>query len=369
MKEKIIKLAQQEVVLLVAGFLAVISCFFVKPDSQYISYIDWRTLILLFCLMAVMAGIKELGIFRLICEALLDKVKTQMGVALILVGICFLGSMLITNDVALITFIPFGILMLKTAGMDQSVCLTVTLMTIAANLGSMLTPIGNPQNLYLYSISGMTLLQFIKIMFPYSLVAAVMLLLIILITYRKTEVYTRIQEEKNKIKNKKVVLYLIMFLICLSCVMKLISAEILLLIIFVAVFVENRKLFLKIDYGLLATFIAFFIFIGNVGRIPLFHALISDLVTGHEEVAAIAASQLISNVPASLLLSGFTHRWEALIVGVNLGGLGTMIASMASLISYKQIVLNYPGKKLKYLAVFTVWNIGFLIILFSLGTI
>lgn len=367
MKEKIIGFVQREIVLVIAAFLAAFSCFFVPPDSKYISYIDWRTLILLFCLMAVMSGIKELGFFQLVCKVLLDRVSTQRGVSAILVGICFLGSMFITNDVALITFIPLGIIMLKTADMDRSVCLTVTLMTIAANLGSMLTPVGNPQNLYLYSISGISLEEFIKVMFPYTAASAILLGAAVIIAYRKKEIRLHEEKRENQFECKKAGFYAVLFIICLCCVMKWISAGILLAIILVAVFIENWKLLFKIDYGLLATFIAFFIFIGNVSRISAFQSMISGLVTGHEEIAAVAASQVISNVPAALLLSGFTRQWQALIVGTNLGGLGTLIASMASLISYKQIVLNYPHKKLRYLITFTVWNIIFLFILFLEG--
>lgn len=369
MKEKIVGFVQREIVLVIAAFLAVFSCFFVPPDSKYISYIDWRTLILLFCLMAVMAGMKELGFFQLVCKVLLDRVSTQRGVSAILIGICFLGSMFITNDVALITFIPLGIIMLKTADMDYSVCLTITLMTIAANLGSMLTPVGNPQNLYLYSISGISPGDFIKVMFPYTAVSAILLAAAVIIVYGKKEIPLCEGRTEKQFECKKAGFYAVLFVVCLCSVMKWISAEILLVIILIAVLVENGKLFFKIDYGLLATFVAFFIFIGNVSRISVFQSLISDLVTGHEEIAAVAASQVISNVPAALLLSGFTQQWQALIVGTNLGGLGTLIASMASLISYKQIVLNYPHKKLRYLITFTVWNIIFLFILFSAGTL
>lgn len=230
--------------------------------------------------------------------------------------------MLITNDVALITFIPFGILVLKMAKMDVSVCFTVTLMTIAANLGSMLTPIGKPQNLYLFSASGMTLGKFMKIMLPYTAAAAGMLIVLVSIAYKKKRIGTYESDECRKVHIGKGVFYFLLFLLCLLCVINVLNPWIL----FAAVTLK-----------------------------------------GNEEIASIAASQLISNVPAALLLSGFTRQWNALIIGTNLGGLGTLIASMESLISYKQIAMQYPEKKTRYLIVFTIWNLVFLAVLYLFG--
>lgn len=367
MREKITLFIQQETVLIVASVLAVVSCFFVVPDKQYMDYFDWKTLILLFCLMAVMAGMKELGVFRRVGEALLNKVHSQRGVATVLIALCFLGSMFITNDVALITFIPFGILVLKMADMDTNVCFTITLMTIAANLGSMLTPIGNPQNLYLFSVSGMGLKSFIQVILPYTIFAAILLMLLTILGYKRKEKVTYTNKTNVSVNTGKVTYYGILFLLCLACVMGWISSYVLLAIIIACVFIENRRLFLEIDYALLATFIAFFLFVGNMGRLPAFRMFISQVVNGREELAGIIASQVISNVPAALLLSGFSHKWNALIVGTNLGGLGTLIASMASLISYKHIVVQYPEKKTRYLVLFTVLNFMFLIILYLSG--
>lgn len=367
MRRKITLFIQQETVLIIASLLALISCFFVVPDKQYIDYFDWKTLILLFCLMAVMAGLKELGVFRRVGEALLNRVHSQRGVAAVLIMLCFLGSMFITNDVALITFIPFGILVLKMADMDTTVCLTITLMTIAANLGSMLTPIGNPQNLYLFSVSGMDVKSFIQVILPYTLFAAVLLIILTIFGYKRKDKVSYTTKVHVSVHTGKMLYYGILFLLCLTCVMGWISSYVLLAIIIIGIFIENRGLFLKIDYALLATFIAFFLFIGNMGRLPAFRMFISQVVNGREELVGIIASQVISNVPAALLLSGFSHQWNGLIIGTNLGGLGTLIASMASLISYKHIVVQYPEKKTRYLILFTVLNFVFLIILYLSG--
>lgn len=369
MGKKIQNFVRQETVLVIAALLAAVSCFFVLPDRNYISYIDWRTMILLFCLMAVMAGVKEMGIFHHVGETLLKNVKSKQGVTAILVGLCFLSSMIITNDVALITFIPFGILVLKMADMDMSICFTVTLMTIAANLGSMLTPIGNPQNLYLYSVSGVSVTGFVRIMLPYTVAAAVILILLVRFGYKKEEIVPYTEKKKRSLHAGMGIGYGILFLLCLLCVMGRISPPILLGIIVVSIAVLKKELLLQIDYGLLATFFAFFIFIGNMGRLPALHAFLTQIMAGREEIVSIAASQVISNVPAALLLSGFSQKWTELIVGTNLGGLGTLIASMASLISYKQIALQYPEKKGRYLVVFTLWNILFLAALYMVGRI
>lgn len=367
MRSKVIGFVKRETVLLVACVLAVISCFLVPPDAEYVSYIDWRTLALLFCLMSVMAGFQETGAFQKLGTGMLLKTKSGRGVAFVLVFLCFLCSMWITNDVALITFVPFGLLVLRLADMERSVSLTVTLMTIAANLGSMLTPIGNPQNLYLYTASGRSFLSFIGLMLPYTLLAAALLATVILCACPNPKISVKLTAEQKKLPAKPLALYSVLFLLCLLTVLKLIPIYILFPAVAVVLLIFNRKLLLKVDYSLLLTFAAFFIFVGNMGRVPALHELILRVVTGHEQTMAVALSQIISNVPAALLLSGFTENTDALIVGTNLGGLGTLIASMASLISYKQIALQYGTQKKRYLLLFTLWNVLFLAALLLLS--
>jgi len=366
MSKKIISFLKKEIVLTISGILALISCFFVLPDNKYIDYIDFHTLLILFCLMAVMEGLKDIGLFQRIGETLLKKFHSERGIATILVFLCFISSMFITNDVALITFVPLALLIITMAKLEEALCMIITLMTIAANLGSMLTPIGNPQNLYLYSTSGMSLITFLKLMLPYTLVAAILLFVCIFARYRSKDISFILPAGQYKLSTKRIAYYLILFVLCLLSVAKILPISILFVIVFVAVFADKRELLKKIDYSLLATFIFFFIFIGNMGRLEAFRDFLSSILKGNEMLVAILSSQIISNVPAALLLSGFTDKWQALIIGTNLGGLGTLIASMASLISYKQLAANYPGKKGKYMVSFTIWNIIFLVIL--LGT-
>lgn len=392
MLQQIKSFLKKETVLTIAFFLASISCFLVTPDAEYAGYVDMHTILILFCLMAVMAGFKEMGLFQRIGETLLNKFHSERGIAFILIFLCFVSSMFITNDVALITFVPLAILVLGMAEMNSAACFIITLMTIAANLGSMLTPIGNPQNLYLYSVSGMSLTDFLLLMLPCTLAAAVLLILCIWFGFKSREVtmtanafsnapstsqssaksvdYTAAsdtQKSAHTLQRSKLIYYFVLFLLCLLCVANILSVYILFAIILIAVFLDNRKLLLKIDYSLLATFVCFFIFIGNMGRFPAFRDFIMNILEGRARLVSVAISQVISNVPAALLLSGFTNEWSELIIGTNLGGLGTLIASMASLISYKQLAAQYPEKKGHYMMVFTLWNVIFLAVLYPVS--
>lgn len=369
MAQKLKHFIKNDTVLAISGVLAVVSCFLVPPDAEYAGYINAHTILTLFCLMAVMAGMQSLGLFQMIGETLLKKISSTRGLVLVLVFLCFISSMFITNDVALITFVPLAILVLKMASLEASMCFTITFMTIAANLGSMLTPVGNPQNLYLYSVSGMNIGEFLILMLPYTLLSALLLIIGIFVKCKNSQVTVVISQKQNTLDKKKLIYYLVLFILCLLCVAGFISVEVLFVIIIAAVLLENRRLLLKVDYSLLATFICFFIFIGNMGRFPAFRDFIIHILEGHERIVSIGISQVISNVPAALLLSGFTSEWKELIIGTNIGGLGTLIASMASLISYKQVAQSYPESKMKYLIAFTLWNVIFLVVMVPVSMI
>ena len=352
MLKKLWNFFRRETVLSLAFILAVLSCFLVPPDGQYPGYLDKDTLLTLFCLMTVVAGFQEMGLFRRVGQTLLRRIRSQRQLALMLVFLCFFSSMFITNDVSLLTFVPLGLLLSDLTGMDASLCRTVTLMTIAANLGSMLTPIGNPQNLYLYSVSGISLGAFLAVTLPYTVLSGVLLALSVFLCYRGTPVAAGDTGGEA-----------VLFAVCLLEVLGVVPAEVMLAVILAAVLVVNRKLLLRVDYSLLATFVCLFVFIGNMKRFPAFHSLVAQVLEGHVRLASVGISQIISNVPAALLLSGFTDAWEDLLVGTNIGGLGTLIASMASLISYKQMARRSGDIRGRYLGVFTLWNVIFLAIL------
>ncbi len=392
---------KNEVVLVVAVLLAVVSMFIVTPDAEYINYIDFRTLGILFCLMAVMAGLQDLGVFREIAEALLSKVQKVWQIVLILVMLCFFFSMLITNDVALITFVPFTFIILGLLGEEAEKKLmipVVVLQTVAANLGSMLTPIGNPQNLYLYGKANMGIGEFLLLMMPYTLASFVLLAGCCIFfgrsgrsTKGKSQAsvveYAALENEtaegslteatgkkldrlssRTKLQGSvwDLVRYLLLFVLSLLTVAKILPYYVTLAIVVGVLLIFDRKLFARIDYSLLLTFVGFFVFIGNMGRVDVFRNLLQSIIQGNEVLTAVVASQVISNVPAALLLSGFTEDVKALIVGTNLGGLGTLIASMASLISYKYVVKENKCSKGGYFAFFTIANVVFLACLLAL---
>lgn len=362
MKIRILAFIKKETVFSIAALLAVISMFFVHPSTEYITYIDFRVLAILFNLMLLVAGLREQWIFRRLAEKLTGLVNGSKGLELILVLLCFFSSMLITNDVALITFVPFALALMKGAGLEHRIIRVITLETIAANLGSMLTPIGNPQNLYLYNLSGMAFGEFIILMLP--LAALSLLLLILAVVINKNEPITVAFEKATvNISKFKLSIIGILFVICMGTVIRMVPWQISLAIVIVTALILFRNLFKDIDYYLLGTFTGFFIFIGNMQNIPAINSLLNKLITGREFIVSLVLSQVISNVPASMLLSGFTDNYKSLLFGVDIGGLGTLIASLASLISYKFYAVTPNSKKGKYLLTFTLWNLAFLIVL------
>ncbi len=408
------EIVRKDPVLVVAVVLAVISCAAVPPDAAYAEYIDLRTIGMLFSLMAIMAGLSRLGVFRIACRHLLSAVRGPRRLALALTLLAFFSSMLITNDVALVTFVPFALLALRTLDSPRHACFTVVMMTIAANLGSMLTPIGNPQNLYLYSASHMRIGEFVLLMLPYAAAALVLLVGAIAffgrIPEHAKEKAARSVDAGNPASSSedgsadspatcgeadntasatddnetpqlasdaddpapfplRVLPWAALFVLALLSVAHILPYQAIVAVTIVVALAADRRALLHVDYALLFTFIAFFVFVGNVGRIEVVSAALAQLIDGHELAVSVIASQVLSNVPAAILLSGFTSNFAALIVGTNLGGLGTLIASMASLISYKQVALVLPREKGRYFMLFTVWNIAFLAVLAVLAAV
>ena len=355
---------KNEIVLCVAGVLAVASAFVVHPSKSYLGYIDFRTLSILLMLMITMAGLQKLSVFRQLGELLVGRTSTIRGVVLILIGLCFFSSMFITNDVALLTFVPFSIITLSISNRKDLYIIVIVLETLAANLGSMLTPLGNPQNLYLYSLSGMSMAAFIKLMLPYSLCSALLLFISALIFVKDAKVTLKDNDRKSydrtKRENRLIGLYIAAFIISLFVVARLVPYPVGLVIVLIAVIAFDRNVLRKPDYSLLFTFIFLFIFIGNIKRIPEFSQVLESLIKINEVGVSIVLSQFISNVPAAILCSGFADDLQKIIIGTNLGGMGTLIASMASLISFKQYSYIDGAKPQKYIGIFTVLNIVYL---------
>ena len=355
---------KQEAVLCVAAVLAAASMALEPPSAAYFGYIDWDALAMLFSLMAVMKGFQHAGLFVWLGNRLLRYTNTTRKLLFALVFLPFVCSMVITNDVSLITFVPFALIVLHMAGQDWLVVPLVVLQTAAANLGSMLTPMGNPQNLYLYTRSGMSFGALVGLMLPYVLASAICLA--VLIFRCDSAPIAPVSVQSKLAPPRTLAVYAAGFALCLLALFDVVPTLAVLGVVAVFLLFYDRRVLAAVDYALLGTFAAFFVFIGNLGAVPAFRAFLAGILAGHVVPVAVLASQVISNVPAALLLSGFTADWPALIVGCNLGGLGTLIASMASLISYKLVAQNSPGRRSAYLGWFTACNAGMLALLLAL---
>lgn len=352
---------KKESVLCVALLLAVVSAFFVAPSKAYFDYIDFRVLFLLFSLMLVVSGFQSAGTLSALSHALLRRVKTARGVVLCLVLLCFFAAMLITNDVALLTFVPLSVLLLKNAGLTALTARTVILQTIAANLGSMLTPIGNPQNLYLYAVSGMGLSEFIGTLLPYTVLSFLLLLVFCLFT--KPVAVHALPQDASPLQKRTQLLCILLFAFCLLSVLRVVDSALAAVVVAAVFLLYDRRQLLRVDYGLLLTFVCFFIFIGNMGSIAPVRDFLQSFIRSREMLTGALLSQIISNVPAAVLLSAFTQNYKALLIGVNIGGLGTLIASLASLISYKLYAQSENAAPKRYMVQFTAYNLAFFLIL------
>lgn len=358
---------KKEKVLTIALALAVVSMFFVLPDAGYAEYVDVRTLALLFGLMLLVKGFQSIGLFDLLIEKAFGKVKTARSLAVLLVLVCFFSSMLITNDVALITFVPFGLMALSLCGQQKRAIPVVVLQTIAANLGSMATPIGNPQNLYLFSASGMGMGEFFAAVLPLAGISLALLMLACLLIPAEP-IRMNIDAKAGSMPKAELCTYIALFVVNLLVVFRVLNwLPALALTVAGVLILRKPGLLRQVDYALLITFVGFFIFVGNLGRIELISRWIARLLVGREVLVSALMSQALSNVPAAILLSGFTDNTAALLQGVNIGGLGTIIASMASLISYKLYAASPEANSGKYMLTFTVYNVVGLAVLLGIA--
>lgn len=365
MRGKVVSFIKKETVLVVAVILAVLSMFFVYPSEVYNDYIDYRVLGILLTLMYIMQGLSVNGFFDAVGEKLLSHTKKVWQLLFVLVFLCFFFAMLITNDVALITFVPFAIVLLKKSNNRHLMIYVIVLQTLAANLGSMLTPIGNPQNLYLFQLSGYGIGEFLTVMFPYTLVAGILLVISILFVRGKGQNISYEREPRERIKGnkrRKIIIYLILFVCAVLVVARIFPWQYVLLATALILFTFDKKVLVQVDYCLLLTFVAFFIFTGNLSHISGISEALQGIVKGNEVMVSVGLSQVISNVPATLMLTRFSENYKALMVGINLGGMGTLIASMASLISYKLYAAE-ETRKGKYILCFTGMNVLFFLVL------
>ena len=367
---RLLRRLRAEAVLCISLAAALLSALLVPPDAAYLSYIDLRVLCLLFALMAVVQGFVRCGLFRLLAERLLSGERTLRALCLLLVLLPFFVSMLVTNDVALLALVPFTFFLLRQAEAEALAVRVCVLQTVAANLGSMATPIGNPQNLYLHARYALTAGQFFGVVLPLALVSLVALAVTaVLSAPPRGRVHVTFAEPARIADARRLAAYLALFLLCLAAVFRLVHYAVAAAAALVLLLLLDRPLLRRIDYGLLLTFCCFFVFSGNLGRIPAVRALLESLLDRNTLLCATAASQCISNVPAAILLSGFTGDWQGLLAGVNIGGLGTPIASLASLISLR-LYLKEPGARARrFLSVFTLVNVAGLILLLAVAAL
>ncbi len=355
--------AKKNAVMLIAFAAALITSLFVPVDKEYIGYFDFKTLSCLFCVLAVVCALKDINFFFVIARKIVHFFKTARMSILALVYITFIGSMLIANDMALLTFLPLGFLVLSSTGKQKYMAFTFIMQNIAANLGGMLTPFGNPQNLYLYTKFNIPNGEFMGIMAP-PFILSVVLITLCCIIFVKNEPLM-ISNEKIELNGKRTALYLALFALAIAIVFRGIPYWIGLIIIPAVLFFADRHALESVDYPLLFTFVFFFIFAGNMARMDAVRNFFSALLSKNTLLFSALSCQCISNVPSAILLSQFTGNYAELLIGVNVGGVGTLIASLASLITFREYVKHDPKSTRRYIAEFSAFNFGFLIILIA----
>jgi len=347
--------------MLIAALAAAVTAFIVPPDKEYIDYFDFKTLTCLFCVLAVVCALRNIRFFYTLAKAIIRRFKNAKACVLALVYVTFIGSMLIANDMALLTFLPLGYFVLHTTGKEKYMAVTFILQNIAANLGGMLTPFGNPQNLYLYSKFNIPDLEFMGIMLPPFLVSVALITVCCLI-FVKAEPLV-IEERAASLPPVRTAIYLLLFALSIAIVFRGIPYFVGLIIIPIALLILDRQALLQVDYGLLFTFVFFFIFSGNMARIDAVREFFSFLLEKNTLVVSALSCQFISNVPSAVLLSQFTDNYKHLLLGVNIGGVGTLISSLASLITFREYSKQDPGHTLRYVLKFSAFNFAFLAIL------
>lgn len=347
------------IVAVIAFILAFVTVFFVPIDSEYLHYIDYKTITCLFLISCIISAFKDINFFYAVARHIIIKFNTLRKSYIALITITFVGSMIIANDMALITFLPLGYLILKETNNEDKEAFVFIMQNIAANLGGMLTPFGNPQNLYIYTKYNIDNLYFMKIMIIPFLVAIILLYLSSLFIKNDKLILSHQDIKTNKIKQR---VYVFLFVLAIFVVFRYVPLFIGLIIIPIIIFLLDRDAFKQIDYSLLFTFIFFFIFSSNLARIEAVNIFFSDLLKKNVYFTTLFSCQFMSNVPTSILLSKFTNDYIPLLYGVNIGGLGTLIASLASLITFRNYIALNPKKGWQYILLFSFINLIFIII-------
>ena len=334
MLDRLIAFLRDEAVLCIAFVCACVSLAVTGDVERVPECIDWRVVALLFCLMASVAGLRLSGVLARVAQALVVGERQKRVVCFALVAVTFFSSMLVTNDVALLAFVPIAVLALEAAGWRDSLVRVIVLQAIAANLGGMVTPVGNPQNLFIFTTFELSAFDFAAALVPFGGLALLMLALACL-SFGEERSTVVLELDDAAIDMRRFALHAGLFVLSVLAVMRVVPYQAALLVVAPALFMFDRRVFAQVDYALLATFVCFFVFSGNMASMPAMQDFLGALMVGHPMLTSLVTSQVISNVPAAVLLSGFTQNWHSLLIGVDLGGLGTPIASLASLIAFK----------------------------------
>lgn len=362
--DKIFAFLKKNAVLCIAIVAALTTSIIVPPDKAYLGYFDLKTLTCLFCVLAVVCALRNIRFFTVLARKIVKLFKTTRASILALVYITFLGSMLIANDMALLTFLPLGYFVLSSTGKQKHMAFTFIMQNIAANLGGMLTPFGNPQNLYLYTKFNIPTGQFVLTMLPPFCVSVALITLCCFLFVKKEPL--EITDEEVRLPALRTAVYGVLFALSIIIVFNVMPYWIGLIIITIALLIMDRNALKKVDYGLLFTFVAFFIFAGNMARIPAVQRLFERLMSKSPLLVSTLSCQAISNVPSAILLAQFTESWQPLLVGVNIGGVGTLISSLASLITFREYTSKAGGKAGTYVLLFSAFNFAFLGVLVAL---
>lgn len=360
--EKFITFAKSQAVLSIAIVAMFMTCFLVPIDTKYLDYFNWRTLATLFCTLAVVAAFSHIHVFEILSKSIVLKLHNLRNATLGLVFITFFGSMLLANDMALLTFLPLGFFVLNSTDNKQAMAFTFIMQNIAANLGGMVTPFGNPQNLYLYSYFKIDTMEFVRIMLPSFLAATV--LIIICCLFVKPTPLTLKNDETYVLDKKRTLIYSVLFIASILIVFRIVPYILGTVVIATALFFLDKASIKEVNYPLLATFCVFFVFSGNMARIPAVSNFFEYLLPKNTLLFGILSCQFISNVPSAVLLSHFTDNYASLLPAVNIGGCGTLIASLASLITFSEYKKHNPNKAKGYVVKFSVINFSFVILLY-----
>lgn len=347
--------------LVISALAALVTMFFVPPSAEYLSYFNWHTLACLFSILAVIAAIDSSGLLEYVAHSLVEHVNSTRALVIALVLVTLCCSMVLSNDMTLVTVLPLAVVLLKSVNREAEIPFAFIVITLTANLGGMLLPFGNPHNLYLYSVFGVDFGDFVATMAP-PLILSVALILVRCCFVKKAEFHYK-KPESIRLSKPRVAIYTVLFALCIAMTVDAVPYLMGMVAIVVVLAITDRRVFAKTDYALVLTFVCFFIFSGNIAQIPAISQLFSDvLATCGAFVTSLISSQVISNVPSAILISHFSNDWAGIALGTNVGAVGTPISSLATLITLRQYQKSGLGNNGKFIARFEVYNFAFLII-------